>query len=290
MIADLDESIRELMIRELPIKNGEVEISFDQPKREWSARLSKPTLNFFLYDLRENPVLRSHQWQTALTQQPGGDLAARQKRTPYRVDCYYMITSWAAEAEDEHRLLTRALMALFRFPILPEDVLAGILKKQPYELKTTLASHEQLSNPSDLWSALDNELKPSIPFVVTLALDPWTEVFGPVVHTLRLRTRQASKTVRDQLSSLEGALSSEMNFIGGTIWRKVRGGEPAAGVEIAVKGTGYFTQTDEHGAFRLGGLPAGDYRLVAWVGEGKPVERAVTIPARNNEDYDVVIP
>ena len=59
MIADLDETLQQLLKNELPIKNGEIDIKFEQPKREWSARLSKPTVNFFLYDLRENVKLRA---------------------------------------------------------------------------------------------------------------------------------------------------------------------------------------------------------------------------------------
>jgi hypothetical protein len=47
VIADLDEVLRELLTREIDIKDNEVDITFDQPKREWSARLSKPTLNLF---------------------------------------------------------------------------------------------------------------------------------------------------------------------------------------------------------------------------------------------------
>ena len=120
MISDLDETIRQLLIAELPIKNGEIEVAFEQPKREWSSRLSRPTVNFFLYDLRENPVLRTHQWE-AVNQGGNGDIA-RMKRTPFRVDCYYMITTWAAEPEDEHRLLSRVLMTLFKYPTIPENL------------------------------------------------------------------------------------------------------------------------------------------------------------------------
>ena len=58
MIDDLDQVLRQLLIRELPIKNREVDVDFDQPTREWSGRLSRPTLNLFLYDLRENNKLR----------------------------------------------------------------------------------------------------------------------------------------------------------------------------------------------------------------------------------------
>ena len=59
MIADLDETIRQLIVKELPIRNNEIDIAFDQPKREWSARLTKPTINLFMYDLRENVQYRN---------------------------------------------------------------------------------------------------------------------------------------------------------------------------------------------------------------------------------------
>src|SRR5512143_3270066 len=105
MIDDLDEALRRLMKEELPIKNGEVEVDFHQPKREWSARLSRPTLNFFLYDLRENAKLRGAQspWDV----QPGPNNTVIQRRRPVRLDANYIITAWATEPEDEHRLLGR---------------------------------------------------------------------------------------------------------------------------------------------------------------------------------------
>ena len=70
MINDLDEVLRQFLVRELPIKNSEVDIAFDQPAREWSARVSRPTLNLFLYDLREN--------QKLTTPPPGGALRCGQ--------------------------------------------------------------------------------------------------------------------------------------------------------------------------------------------------------------------
>jgi len=58
MIDDLDDALRDLLVRELPIRDNEVDVSFDQPRREWSARLSRPSLNLYLYDIRENLRLR----------------------------------------------------------------------------------------------------------------------------------------------------------------------------------------------------------------------------------------
>ncbi|MCB0014294.1 MAG: DUF4255 domain-containing protein, partial [Anaerolineales bacterium] len=60
MFDELEEALRQLLIQEIPITDGEIEIAFDQPKREWSARLSRPTINLFLYDVRENVMLRNY--------------------------------------------------------------------------------------------------------------------------------------------------------------------------------------------------------------------------------------
>ena len=290
MIADLDETIRQLLIAELPVKNGEIEVAFDQPKREWSARLSRPTINFFLYDVRENVVLRQHQWERLHDGNGGG--IARLKRTPFRVDCTYMMTTWAAEPDDEHRLLSRSLMALFRFPVIPEDRLLGTLRNPPFEIQARLASHDRLTNPAEVWSSLDNELRPSISYIITLALDPWKEVTGPLVRTLTLRTGQAA-SLPQRWDLVEDPQREDRIFIAGTVRKKAENHPPLPGIQVAVKGTGLFDTTDEAGQFTLGSLPPGTYTLVAWPPQGKPQEKKVAIPFAGGETvepYDFEIP
>ncbi len=281
MITDLDQTIKKLLIEELPIKNGEIDVKFDQPTREWSAKLAKPTVNFFLYDVRENNTLRQHQWQPvnggmAANGRPA-DPAAR-KRTPFRVDCTYMLTTWATDPGDEHRLLTRCLLALFRHPILPEDRLVGSLQDPLFELQARLAAHDKLTNPAEVWSALDNELRPSVSYIVTLALDPWTAVTGPAVHSLTMRLGQAENSRRQEM---DGETAVTTNIIGGTL---LKGAQPQSGIDVALKGTGFMVTTDENGRYRFLGVPTGDYTLLAWTGRSKPQEKKITVPAG---DYDV---
>ncbi len=280
MIADLDRTIEQLLTAELPIKNGEIDVKFDQPKREWSARLSRPTVNFFLYDVRENNVLRQHQWEKVAVDKNGRlqNGTVQRKRTPFRVDCFYMITSWASEPQDEHRLLTRTLMALFRHPILPKARLIGELQNQPFDIQARLANHDKLTNPAEVWGSLDNELRPSVSYVVTLALDPWAEVTSPVVRTFTLRSGQ-TETLPQLWQLVEGTDETRI-YIGGTV---TQAEQPQEGLEVAIKGTGLFTTTDANGQFTLGSLPAGDYTLVVWPADGKPKERTISVPAA---DYD----
>jgi hypothetical protein len=286
MLADLDESIKKLLVEELPIKNGEIDVKFEQPKREWSAKLTKPTVNFFLYDLRENVQLRRSQWDSMNGGSTKQNLAMM-KKAPHKLDCFYMITTWAAEPEDEHRLMTRTLMALFRNPFLPDHVLQGTVQHPASPINTYVARHDKLTNPAEVWSALDNEMRPSVSFSLTITLDPWTEFTGPIVRTYTLRAGQSSTlpTYR-QLDGDEPDI--ERVFIGGTVRRKTKDKEPQSGLEVAIKGSGWFDTTDEEGQFRLGSMPPGEYTLVVWPEKGKPREKEITVPAPDG-DYDLEV-
>jgi hypothetical protein len=233
-------------------------------------------VNFYLYDLRENVTLRHHGWEAVNGNGKDATRVAQRKRTPLRVDCFYMLTTWASEPDDEHRLLSRCLTALFRFPIIPVERLRGSLVEQPFEITARLANHDKLTNPAEVWSALDNELRPSVSYIMTLALDPWATITGPVVRTFTFRYGQAIGLPQRQ-QIIPDTTTPDMVYIGGTV--RGRGNQPQAGVQVAVKGTGLFSQTDEQGRFRLGTLPPGEYTLVAWPAEGKPRERKVRIPA-----------
>ncbi len=286
MLADLDETIRRLLIDELPVKNGEVEISFDQPRREWSSRLSRPTLNLFLYDLRENNVLRQHQWQQMGSSGNKEAAVARHKRTPMRVDASYLVTAWAADPADEHRLLTRCMLALFRHPTLPTERLVGSLQNPPYDIQAKLARHDVMTDPTDLWNVMDNEIRPGVSYVITLALDPWQEITGPLVRTRILRFGQA-QGLPTAPGLVPDAARVDLVIVAGTV-RAGDDGTPQSGIDVALKGTGYLTTTDDQGRFVLGSVSPGDYTLVAWPSEGKPKQRTIRIPAADG-DYDMEV-
>jgi hypothetical protein len=279
MIADLDQTIEKLLINEFPIKNGEIDIAFDQPKREWSARLSRPTINFFLFDIRENNVLRQHQWEKmAQLKGNGGPPHIQQKRTPFRVDCHYIITSWAANPKDEHRLLSRCLLTLFRYPILPESSLTGDMKTQPFKIQARLVTHDHLTNPAELWGSMDNEIRPSMSYLLTVAADPWAEVTGPAVTSYTMTTGIAESLPGGRI---DGETAVSTHHIAGTITAK---DTPQANITVALKNTGFISTTNTEGQYLLSNLPIGKHTLVAWPPEGKPVEKSITIPGTG---YDI---
>lgn len=291
MIADLDFVIRQLMIDELPIQNGEIGVEFDQPRREWSARLARPTLNFFLYDLRENPQLRQHQWEAVEAGKAGAN-RTRQKRTPFRFDCYYMMTAWVPNQPiDEHRLLTRAMLVLARHPVLPESRFREAMLASPlFEVSTRLAHHDILANPSEVWGALDNEMRPSISYVATISLDPWQAVEGPAVITVAFASGQEERPGELRYRRLErSTVSMRSSTIGGVVRNGTGNRAPAADMEVEIAGTGLFTRTDEQGRYRFSGLFPATYTLIARPSTGQPVSRSISVPAEKDQDYDLEV-
>jgi hypothetical protein len=280
MIEDLDEVLRQLLIRELPIKNGEVDIKFEQPKREWSARLSRPTLNLFLYDVRENQKLRQTQpmWQIERTT----DGRVTKRRKPVRVDLHYMITAWAAEPEDEHRLISRTLMALFRHPHLPEQMLPESLQSQPAPVSFMVAQYDELRNPTDVWNVLDNEIRPGIPLIITLALDPYLPTVTPLVRVRELRVGPSYVPPSERLQ--EGIEPDVFWTIGGAL----RSDQPLdiEQVQLTLVEKGLEVAIQPDGRFTIGRLQAGEYTLEVSI-EGRPPRRyPIAVPAA---DYDLEV-
>lgn len=275
MISDLDQVLQQLLIREMPVKNGEINIEFRQPKREWSARLSRPTLNLFLYHLCENTTLRQPEWEI----KRNGDGTATRRRTPVRVDLHYMITAWAAEPEDEHRLLARTLMALYRHATLPEELLPESMCDQPVPIPLRVADPGTLRNPADIWGALDNELRPAIACIVTLALNPYQAFSGPLVRTRDLRFGQASELpLWPHLAAPDQA--ERLWLVGGTL----RGAGSLEGLRLTLVERGLGVPIQPDGRFIIGNLEAGNYTLQVSAEGRKPRQQHITVPSAS---YDV---
>ena len=136
MFSDVDESLRERLIAAMPIQGGEIDIEFDRPTREWASRLSKPTLNLFLFDVRERPEFRDPGPHTTIDQ--NGRFA--QQRRALRIDLSYIVTAWTKEAGDEHRILSRALAAMYRSSEMAPETLSGQLVDATVGLLTRVST------------------------------------------------------------------------------------------------------------------------------------------------------
>lgn len=172
MIGDVDETLAAL-IREA-LNGSEVEVVLEAPTREWAARRSGPTVNLYLYDIRED--LRRRVGGVAENRDADGRVTSR--RLPVRwFKLSYLLTAWTQRAQDEHRLLSTLLACLLRHDHLPGHLLTGPLAAtgQPIPVGVGLPPPEDRSF-ADVWSAMGGELKPSLDLVVTAPISagqPW---------------------------------------------------------------------------------------------------------------------
>jgi hypothetical protein len=163
MIHDVDESLRTLIRRDA-LAGTDVEVVLDAPTREWSARRNSPTLDLYLYDIRED--LRRRENGLVDVHDEAGRVTAR-RRPPRYYKLSYLVTAWTQRPEDEHRLLSAVLACFLRFDCLPPDILAGRLAGTTLPIATTVALPPPEDRAlSDVWSALGGELKPSLDLVV----------------------------------------------------------------------------------------------------------------------------
>jgi len=257
MIYELNETLKELLLREMPVRKGDIEIQFDLPKREWSSRLNKPTLNIFMYDVLENIELRgSEQW----TQTDNGDGTVSLHRNPVRVNFYYLITSWAKEIQDEQQLLSTALTTLLRQAIIPEDLLPESLQNQPVPIRLEVLQNKSLAKMSDFWSTIENDPHPGIRLTVTLTIDPYKPITSPRVATSEVRFRQVPSPETTRPEDKEKKSVSSKSYIsmrGKVISQKY---SPST-LKLILIETGKEIPVQEGGEFTLQRLTHGTYHL-----------------------------
>lgn len=184
MINDLDKTIEELLKQDLPPELvSQVTISFATPDDQFPpTSVILPAIDIFHYDVRENRELRSNEW--TVERQSNG--IATKKRPPVRVECSYLITAWPSEsapnpAMDEHHLLGEVMKVLLRHPTIPANALQGSLKGQEPPLPVMSLQPGRLQSLGEFWQALGGKPKAALNYSVTIGIDPFEAIEGPVV-------------------------------------------------------------------------------------------------------------
>ena len=171
MLHLLDESIEAFLRSEVPLGARDVDVAFDAPDKEWVSKLSRPTVNLFLWDMSRS----SERMHAGMRQvEKNGQLS--RGWAPIPVEFRYLITAWTSEHSDEHQLLGNLLVSILANKVFPQDYLATGLSDIGEITMTMSSSGDRLQ--TDLWKALDGQLKPGIDLVLTLRID--ASVYEPV--------------------------------------------------------------------------------------------------------------
>jgi hypothetical protein len=195
MLNLLDESLEEFLRAVVPLPKREVDISFDAPDKDWSARVSRPTINVYLWDVRRNIDDKEYGLETV------HDENGRPYRRPPlpRVNCRYLLTAWTSDIRDEHSLLGATLAALLKHDEISAEYLQGSYRNVSPLPSIEIASGDGREN-SDFWSALGGQLKPGLDVTVTATVDSSLLVpGGPPVQRFAIITSGGDVTPEERL-------------------------------------------------------------------------------------------
>lgn len=261
-IADVDEALRALLKRELTRHGFEgVEVVFDAPSKEWSGRLTGPSVDLFLYDLRE-----ALDRADATPSERRGNGIAVISDPPLHLELTYAVTAWAQAVEDEHRLLSQVLAVLFSYAEIPLDLIgdnaAGVLSR----IDTSVGRPRE--EKADFWTSVGGQYKASIDYVAYIEVESGaTVVRGPPVRTATFRT---------QLADAGNRTLEELHRFGGTV--SDADGQPLADAWVALPDDGRVAISDADGRFNFPRLRRGSHRVRARTADGREAQASVEVP------------
>ena len=185
MIHEVDQALRTL-IRQEAIGDTDVEVVFDAPTKDWASRRNAPTIDVYLYDIREDMRRRE---RGRVNEYDDNHRVVARHLPPRHFKLSYLVTAWTQRPEDEHRLLSSLLSCFLRHDAIPTDLLGGPFAELglPVPLTVGLPPPEDRAF-ADVWSALGGELKPSLDVVVVAPADTGQryEAGPPVVRPPRV--------------------------------------------------------------------------------------------------------
>jgi hypothetical protein len=271
MLPDLHAGLAQLLYVQGKIPEDDVDVRFEAPRRDWVASLTRPTVDLFLFDVRENTELRQANLQAART---SGSNTYRVP--PRRFDLRYMVTALTTVPEDEHMLLWRTLVTLIKYPELPENLIPASIRGLEPPVVTQIKKPEETSELTDLWSGLEEKPHPALLYVVTVPLDLDLEVTAPLVLT---------RTARYQRVTDPGRPLDLYTHIGGRV--ADRHGKRVSGVAVSLAGRARdAVVTDTRGQFTLPDIPHGRVTLRVTPPGGSERTMEVDVPS---DSYDLII-
>jgi len=217
VIHEIDEAIESLVKNEVLDGSG-AEVVFEAPTKEWASRRNTPTVDIYLYDIREDSK-RRHIGKLRTRDADG--LVVSEQEPPRFFRLSYLVTAWTQRPEDEHRLLSAMLFTFLRHDTLPDEYRAGSLQDSPgpilIEVANPPAEQRQIS---EVWSALGGELKASLDLVVTAAIgsEPITAIpaapKGLALRTSGTEGQQSERRIERPEPPPAGAEGSAANGAG----------------------------------------------------------------------------
>jgi Pvc16 N-terminal domain len=195
MLDSVDAGLEAFFRATVPLGAQDVDVSFEPPDREWSAKLNRPTVNLFLWDIRKS----AERARAGMEEVERDGKLVRRLALP-RVELRYLVTAWTSDHGDERALLAGLMRSILAHSEMPAEYVPEALHAlMPIAMLMPRTGEDQV----DLFKALEGQLKPGINLVVVSAVE--TNVYtpaGPPTENFEVRVSdrsngsKASSTIR----------------------------------------------------------------------------------------------
>jgi hypothetical protein len=182
MLHEVHSALQRLLYERGQISAREVDIQFERPTRERIDKLTRPTINLFLFDLQENTELRQNDFHTR-----SSNRRAERYLPPRYFDLRYMVSILTSAIEDEHLLLWRVLTTLVRHPRFPPELLSEELRTPDHILTSRVSQEDDGERLSNVWNALGVPPRPALSYILTVPVDMDQIVEAPLVLSRTVR-------------------------------------------------------------------------------------------------------
>lgn len=183
MLEHVDESIEAFLRAEANLGATDVDVSFDAPDHDWSAKINRATVNVFLWDIRRSAERSRSGIQTVVRD----GVRVHQPAFPM-VEMRYVVTAWTTKAGDERELLGDLLKTFLSHNDIPRAYLSDIYTDlQPPSLELARAGEDHM----DVFKALEGKVKPGLNVVLSTEIDVGLgHAAGPPVGAVESRIGQ----------------------------------------------------------------------------------------------------
>jgi uncharacterized protein DUF4255 len=174
----IDESLERLLRAQLPFPADAGDVSFAAPTVGWGDRVGRPTVNLFLYEIKQ-----SARPSASTVRRTDMDGRPQQRRPSPVLELNYLISAWAKSPLAEHRLLGEVAGRLSVQATLPSARPADD-GASPVQL---IFGGDGENKLRDIWSAAGGRLKASFTLSVVTAIDAfaWTDQAPLVTEVVR---------------------------------------------------------------------------------------------------------
>jgi hypothetical protein len=150
-IGDVTRSLADLLANEQEPR-GSFGVSLKSPADE-EIDENNPTVNLYLFRIEENPFAKNRAWQ------PVGDDVLH--KTPLSLNLFYVVTPYAKQQEDGHRVLGQAMRIFYDHAILDPVLLGEPLQHTADALKLDLCPFN-LEDLTRVWNAFNKPYRLSV--------------------------------------------------------------------------------------------------------------------------------